>query len=172
MASLLGLLGCGSGALKEGSSAPALRGVAQDRQPVDLAAERGRFVVVYFYPKDQTPGCTKEACAFRDVWSRYQAANVQVIGVSNNDVESHEGFAKAHALPFPLVADTDGSWATAFGVPSLAGFYKRITFVVTPRGQVGKVYEDVDPGVHALQVLQDIQHLASAEPGAPAKPVL
>jgi thioredoxin-dependent peroxiredoxin len=157
------LAGCAvGGLLPVGSSVSALSGTDQSGKAVSLAAQRGRYAVVFFYPKDGTPGCTKEACAFRDVWDRYQAANVQVIGVSSDNAGSHEEFAKKHTLPFPLVADTDRAWAKAFGVSGVAGFYSRVTFVITPNGQVGRVYDKVDPGLHANQVLQDITAMTAS----------
>jgi peroxiredoxin Q/BCP len=136
-----------------------LRGKDQDGKDVELAALQGHCVVVYFYPKDSTAGCTKEACAFRDVWVKYQERHVSVLGVSNDDMASHRQFAGEHKLPFSLVADTDGSWARSFGVSATAGFYARVTFLLDSAGRVAKVYEKVDPGIHADQVLLDINAL-------------
>ena len=99
----------------EGAQAPALVATAHDGTVVDLS-NLAKPTVVYFYPKDGTTGCTKEACALRDVWSKYEAAGVMVIGVSADSIESHAAFAAEHALPFPLVADKDGTWAKALGV--------------------------------------------------------
>jgi peroxiredoxin Q/BCP len=163
VAGALALAGCGgvkrpdggTGLLPVGSATPDLRAKDQHGAEQSLAAERGHPTVVYFYPKDATPGCTKEACAFRDAWDRYKAARVQVFGVSSDDVGSHEQFAKAQKLPFPLLADTTGAWATAFGVPSTLGMTKRVTFLLDKDGKVAKVYPDVDPGVHAGEVLGD-----------------
>ena len=108
---LLGLLGAGTsgcghptGTLAQGSKAPQLTAVAHDGTTIDLA-KLGQPTVVYFYPKDGTPGCTKEACAFRDVWARYEKAGVLVVGVSADDPDSHREFAAEHRLPFPLVSD-------------------------------------------------------------------
>ncbi len=131
-----------------------------------------QLTVVYFYPKDATPGCTKEACAFRDVWSEYERQNVRVIGVSNDDVDSHRSFATEHRLPFPLVADADGEWARTFGVPQFAGFYSRVSFLVGQDGRVLRTYRDVDPGLHAREILQDAAAYAPAlaNQGSPASP--
>lgn len=148
----------GTGLLPEGSPVPDLSGADQTNGTVKLKDERGRFVVVFFYPLDGSPGCTQEACSFRDVWSKYEKAGVSVFGVSTDDVKSHEKFAKDNKLPFPIIADDDGVWGKAFGVmrrPWPLG-YERVTFVLTPDGKVGKVYENVDPGVHAATVLADI----------------
>ena len=143
--------------LPAGSRVPNLRATDHTDQAVDLGAQQGHPLVVFFYPKDGTPGCTKEACAFRDVWKRYEAAKVGVIGVSADDAASHRKFAEEHKLPFSLVSDTSGEWARAFGVNSTFGMYSRVTFLIDAEGKVSKVYPDVDPGVHAERVLTDAQ---------------
>jgi len=120
-------------------------------------------MLVYFYPKDSTPGCTKEACAFRDAWNRFEEAGVLVVGVSTDSADSHRAFAKEHALPFPLVADTDLAWAKAFGVPTIMGVTRRVS-VLLHDGRVTKVYPDVDPGVHATEVLTDAAQVRGAKP--------
>jgi peroxiredoxin Q/BCP len=145
----------GSGLLPVGSAAPDVSGVDQDGVSHDLKDAAGKVTVVYFYPKDATPGCTAEACAFRDVWDKYRQAGVGLFGVSNDDAASHKGFAGKHRLPFPLIADTDRRWAKAFGVPSRLGMYRRVSFLIGRDGRIAKVYADVDPGVHASQVLAD-----------------
>jgi peroxiredoxin Q/BCP len=119
----------------------------------------GPPTIVYFYPKDDTPGCTKEACAFRDAWDRYAQAGVRVIGVSTDSNESHREFAEKHDLRFALIADEDRQWAQAFGVPTRAGMAKRVSFLIDRKGTVVKVYPDVDPAVHAEQVLRDASGL-------------
>ena len=144
----------GTGMLEVGAQAPKLSATAHDGSTVDLAA-LGEPAVVYFYPADDTPGCTAEACAFRDVWNEYEAANVLVIGVSTQDLASKKTFAEKHELPFPLIADTDKSWAKAFGVKVNGGYAKRVSFLLDATGKIAKVYPDVDPGVHAQQVLKD-----------------
>jgi peroxiredoxin Q/BCP len=118
-------------------------------------------VVLYFYPRDATPGCTREACAFRDAWSRFEAANAVVVGVSTDDSESHAEFASEHELPFPLLADTDERIADAYGVAVRLGFAQRMTFLIDPQGRVRHVFESVDPGVHADEVLEVIAQLAA-----------
>src|SRR5262245_53155260 len=161
------LLGCGAtqrpdggeGLLPVGATAPQLSALDQHGGKQSLAAEHGHPVVVYFYPKDGTPGCTKEACAFRDVWDKYKAAGVQIFGVSADDQKSHEQFAKEEKLPFPLLADPDHVWSRAFGVSTTLGMASRVSFLVGPNGKVAKVYPDVDPGVHATEVLQDAASL-------------
>jgi peroxiredoxin Q/BCP len=139
--------------LAEGAPAPALRKVAHDGTEVDLSALEGKPMLVYFYPKDSTPGCTKEACAFRDVWQRYEEAGVRLVGVSSDSDESHRAFAEEHRLPFPLIADEDHAWASAFGVETTLGMTSRDSFLIGPDGKVARVYRGVDPGVHAEEVL-------------------
>lgn len=147
----------GESMLAVGASTPELVGVDQAGATHRLSETRGHPTVVYFYPMDETPGCTKEACAFRDVWSQYEKANVRIFGVSRDDKESHEKFATKYKLPFPLIADTDGTWAAAFGVPRMFGRYSRVSFLLGSDGKVLKVYPNVDPGVHAASVLADAE---------------
>lgn len=147
----------GSGPLVSGDAVSGLTAIDQRGQTVRIGRETNTLTVVYFYPKDRTPGCTAEACAFRDVWARYEAANITVIGVSNDDQTSHAAFAKEQRLPFSLVADTDGTWARTFGVSSFAGFYARTTFLLGANGVVLKAYRDVDPGLHAQEILRDAE---------------
>ncbi len=159
----LSLAGCGAtrrpdggeGLLAIGADAPNLSAVDQNGKTHRLADEKGHPVIVYFYPKDGTPGCTKEACAFRDSWNKFTTANVQVFGVSEDDAKSHEEFAKEQKLPFPILADPSGEWLRAFGVPMRLGMASRVSFLIDANGKVAKVYPDVDPGVHADEVLKD-----------------
>lgn len=161
----LAVVGCGAtrrpdggeGLLPIGSDAPALSAVDQNGKEHRLADEKGRPVVVYFYPKDGTPGCTAEACAFRDAWDKFTTANVQVFGVSTDDAKSHEEFAKEQKLPFPILADPDEKWLRAFGVPSRLGMASRVSFLIDAKGKVAKVYPNVDPGIHADEVLKDAE---------------
>lgn len=149
----------GTGLLPIGSAAPDLVAEDQHGATYRLADDRGRFVVVFFYPKDSTPGCTKEACAFRDAWHEFERQNVRVVGVSSDDRESHAKFAKEHELPFLLLVEKDGEWGKSFGVKSRLGFYERVSFLIGPDGRVAKVYPNVDPAVHANEVLADIKRL-------------
>lgn len=157
------LLSCGSvqrsdgglGLLDTGAPVPALSGTDQREENVALTFPSDQLTVVYFYPKDATPGCTKEACAFRDVWREYERSKIRVIGVSSDDSESHREFAETHRLPFPLIADEDGKWAQAFGVPSFLGMYSRVTFLVGQDGRILRTYRDFDPGLHAKEILRD-----------------
>ena len=159
----LSLWGCGAtrrpdggeGLLAAGTDAPNLSAVDQSGVTHKLADEKGHPVIVYFYPKDGTPGCTKEACAFRDAWDKFKTANVQGFGVSEDDSKSHEQFAKEQKLPFPILVDTNGEWLRAFGVPSRLGMASRVSFLIDANGKIAKVYPDVDPAVHADEVLKD-----------------
>ncbi|EYF03438.1 Thiol peroxidase, Bcp-type [Chondromyces apiculatus DSM 436] len=153
-----------------GSPAPDLFAPDQNGALQRLSDQRGRAVVVYFYPKDGTPGCTEEACAFRDVWDKYKTSNVVVFGVSTDSRESHEAFARENKLPFSILSDPDQTWIAAFGVPMSLGVAKRVTFLIDPDGKVAKVYPDVDPGVHATQVLKDAAALTGAAPPDSAAP--
>ncbi|MCK9461039.1 MAG: peroxiredoxin [Proteobacteria bacterium] len=150
----------GAGLLPAGSDAPELSGVDQDGVTHNLKEALGSPAVVYFYPKDETPGCTKEACAFRDVWKKYEAAGVKLFGVSRDTAASHAAFAGKHKLTFPLISDENGAWAGAFGVATRLGMYQRVTFLLGRDGKVKKVYDDVNPGIHALDVLKDVEALA------------
>jgi peroxiredoxin Q/BCP len=165
----LSLAGCGAatrtdggtGLLPSGSAAPDLSAPDQAGKVHRIADERGHALIVYFYPKDGTPGCTKEACAFRDAWDKFKQANVQIFGVSADDQKSHEQFAKEEKLPFPILADPDHGWSKAFGVSTKLGMDARVTFLIDAGGKVAKIYPDVDPGVHADQVLKDAAALGS-----------
>lgn len=150
----------GSGLLGAGARAPAVRGVDQVGMPIALDEFRGASpVVVFFYPKDGTPGCTKEACAFRDAWTEYQKAGVAVIGVSQDPAADHIQFSRDHQLPLRLVSDEQGVWGRAFGVSSFLGLYQRVSYLIGKDGRVSKVYPDVDPAVHAREVLRDVGKL-------------
>lgn len=147
------------GPLAMGDRVPALSANDHRGEAVELRAMSGRTFVVYFYPRDGTPGCTKEACAFRDAWARYQQAGVDVIGVSTDSVASHREFATTHELPFSLISDREQRWSNAFGVRSTLGMTARVSFLVGPDGRIARVYPDVDPGVHAREILDDAAKL-------------
>jgi peroxiredoxin Q/BCP len=126
------------------------------RTPADY---RGHWLVMYFYPKDFTPGCTTEVCTFRDDIAKLRQAGADVIGVSLDDVASHAKFAQKYHVPFPLLADSGHKVSTAYGVlSSTMGFHyaRRTTFLIDPQGRVAKVYEDVDPEKNSAQVLADL----------------
>jgi len=154
----------GQGLLPIGAIAPDLVGTTPDGSVTRLSACRGHAAVVYFYPMDGTPGCTKEACAFRDAFGRYDALHVTVFGVSRDSSASHAQFRAKHELPFTLVSDEDGALARAYGVKSTFGMASRVTFLVGADGRIAHVWPDVDPGVHAKQVLAEIEATQSSPP--------
>jgi len=147
----------GRGLLPAGQQVPDLRHLDQNGHAVRL--REAVPTLVYFYPRAGTPGCTKEACAFRDSWQKYTDAGLRVVGVSGDSDERQREFAKEHELPFSLIADEEHAWSHAFGVGSFVGFDARRSFLVAADGRVVKTYEDVDPGVHAGQVIADAQQL-------------
>ena len=123
---------------------------------------RGKWVVLYFYPKDDTPGCTTEACEFRDNIFAFNRMNAQIIGVSLDDVDSHKEFADEYNLPFPLLADVDGELTDAYDVRGkylMMDIAKRQTFIIDPEGKIAFHYEKVKPDVHSQQVLADLENL-------------
>ncbi len=154
-----GVWGSGGTTPAIGSPAPEIALLAQDGAPRTLSSHRGHPVLVYFYPRDATPGCTREACAFRDAWARLQAAGAVVYGVSTDGVDSHRRFHDENALPFDLLSDVDGRVAAAYGVPVRAGFASRVSFLIDRSGNVARVFPDVDPAVHADEVVQAIEAL-------------
>lgn len=139
--------------LKPGDPAPDFTLDDQNGKPVTLSRLRGRRIVLYFYPKADTPGCTKEACNFREASPRYPA-DVTVLGVSKDTVESQGAFSSKFSLNFPLLADADGSVIKAYGVDTLFGFAKRKTFLIDSTGKIARVFESVDPALHAEEVLE------------------
>jgi len=147
-----------------GQSAPEFELPDQDGQLHSLEDYRDQWVVLYFYPKDETPGCTTEACEFRDNIFAFKELDAQILGVSLDDVESHKAFAENHGLPFPLLADVDGTTSAAYGVKTRKFgmmFAKRQTFVIGPDGNIAKHYEKVNPSEHSKQVLADLEELSS-----------
>jgi peroxiredoxin Q/BCP len=141
----------------------------QQGRPHRLSDFRGRWVVLYFYPRDHTPGCTKEACAFRDLFPTFKRRGVVVLGVSTDSVRSHQKFAEKHQLPFPLLADEGKEVVRAYGVWGKKIFMgrttmgtHRISFLINPEGRVAKVYEKVKPEIHAEEVLRDLAELMKA----------
>jgi peroxiredoxin Q/BCP len=115
----------------------------------------GGKTVLYFYPKDDTPGCTKEACAFRDRMDDYEQASIKVYGVSLDSPESHREFREKYGLNFPLLTDEDGRAADALGVLSKKGYANRTTFLLDSDGTISKVYPEVSPETHANEILSD-----------------
>jgi peroxiredoxin Q/BCP len=145
--------------IKEGMKAPAFTARDQEGRTVRLQDFSGKSaVVLYFYPKDDTPGCTKEACSLRDGFADLKAAGAVVLGVSSDDVASHKAFAAKFSLPFSLLADPERKIIDAYGVRMpVVGLAKRVTFLIDREGVVRKVLSDVQTASHDRQVLQELQ---------------
>ena len=147
-----------------GSPAPEFELPDQTGQLHSLEDYRSQWVILYFYPKDETPGCTTEACEFRDNIYAFRDLNAQILGVSLDDVDSHKEFAENYSLPFPLLADTEGTTSTAYGVKTrMFGMTvaKRQTFIIGPDGSIAKHYQKVKPEEHSTQVLADLKELGA-----------
>jgi thioredoxin-dependent peroxiredoxin len=138
--------------LAVGTDAPAFTAQDTNGNTVSLSDFAGKTVVLYFYPKDDTPGCTKQACSFRDAQPDYQGKDVVVLGVSADDEASHQAFTAKYNLNFPLLADTDKSLIKAFDVDG-GGYAKRVTYVIDPNGKITHVDGSVNTATHASDVL-------------------
>jgi peroxiredoxin Q/BCP len=148
--------------LAPGMPAPTFALPDQDGKTHRLEDYRGHWVVLYFYPKDDTPGCTTESCNFRDDLPALRALGTQILGVSRDDTPSHAAFAAKYALPFPLLSDTQGAVAKAYGTLWSFGpikFTKRHSFLIDPQGKLARIYRDVKPGAHSAQVMEDLKVL-------------
>ena len=166
---LLGLHSVQADELAAGSLAPKFTLLDQASKTHTLADYRGRWVVLYFYPKDDTPGCTTEACNFRDDLPAMRALNVQILGISIDDTKSHARFAEKYSLPFPLLADTEGDVARAYGSLWSIGpmrIAKRYTFVIDPDGRIARIYRNVKPASHSRELQHDLKELQKAPAGA------
>jgi thioredoxin-dependent peroxiredoxin len=142
-------------ALSVGDTAPNFTVKDTTGHTVTLADAAGKQVVMYFYPKDDTPGCTKQACSFRDNYEQYTSKGITVFGVSMDDESSHQAFTAKFDLPFPLLADTDGAIAKAYDVEG-GGYAKRVTYVIGADGKISHVYTTIKTDTHATDVLEDI----------------
>ena len=141
---------------QQGQPLPEIDLTAEDGSRVGRDDLAGRRTVLYFYPKDDTPGCTKEACAFRDRMGDYGEAGIKVYGVSLDSPESHREFREKYNLNFPLLTDEDGRAAEALGIlRDNGGVANRVTFLLAPDGNIAKVYPEVSPETHADEILDD-----------------
>ena len=141
---------------ERGQQLPDVEFVTEDSEKLAAEDLTGRKTVLYFYPKDDTPGCTKEACAFRDRMEDYRGAGIQVYGVSLDSPESHRRFREKHNLNFPLLTDEGGRAAEALGVlRETRDKANRVTFLLDPDGKIAKVYPKVSPETHADEILED-----------------
>ena len=150
-----------------GEAAPAFKLQDQYGEWHDLEDYRGSWLAVYFYPKDDTPGCTTEACSFRDNMFAFEAIGAKVVGISVDDVASHKKFSDKYKLPFTILADVEKEVSDAYGVLKnymLVKIASRQSFIVDPEGNVAKHYEKVDPDTHTQEVLSDLQTFMAAAP--------
>ncbi len=150
-------------ALKVNDEAPRFISTNQDGKMVHLSDYKGRFVLIYFYPKDDTPGCTKQACSFRDAFSQLKKWNTVILGASTQDQASHLEFKKKYQLSFDLLVDSGGKLAESFGIGSIStlGLTKRESVLIGPQQRIIKIYFDVNPATHVQEVLEDIQKVAA-----------
>jgi peroxiredoxin Q/BCP len=147
---------------RSGEPAPDFSLPDQEGRTRNLADFRGKWLALYFYPRDDTPGCTRQACAFRDDRHELSALGAEVVGVSVDDVESHLDFAKEYRLPFPLLADAGGAVAARYGSIRNFGLFKlarRNTFLVDPQGRIAKVYLSASASKNSQEVIEDLQRL-------------
>ena len=149
--------------LEAGDKAPDFKTVDQEGRTVSLSDFRGRKVVLYFYPKDDTPGCTKEACAFRDDFSEFRKRNVEVLGVSTDTEKSHKKFAEKFNLPFRLLVDEDKKIVKDYGVWDKKSLYgrlffgtQRVTYLIDEKGKVAAVWPKVKPAEHSKEILETL----------------
>lgn len=144
-----------------GAAAPDFKLQDQNGRWWTLADYKGKWLTLYFYPKDQTPGCTTQACEFRDNIFAFRDAKAVIVGISVDDVASHKKFAEKNRLPFTLLADPAKQTAKAYGVlkrfMGMTELAKRETFLIAPDGRIAKIYRDVDPKGHSVAVLADIK---------------
>jgi peroxiredoxin Q/BCP len=152
--------------LKINRKAPAFELVDQLATPRTLKEFKGQWLIIYFYPKDDTPGCTKEACMIADVYKDFKRLKVAVVGVSKDTPRSHLKFAEKYSLPFTLLSDPTMEMMDKYGAFVKKQMYgktvrgtRRISYLINPEGKIAKVYPDVDPSTHALELLKDIKVL-------------
>ncbi len=149
--------------LQPGDAAPAFSLPDQDNKTHSLADYTGKTILLYFYPKDDTPGCTKEACTIAEVYDEFTGLDVKVIGVSADSSESHKAFAEKYHLPFTLLSDPSHETIKAYGAykngegTEHGAHIERISYLIAPDGVISRSYPNVDPAIHALQILKDLR---------------
>lgn len=150
---------------KPGSPAPDFTLPDAKKEQHQLTDYAGQWLVLYFYPKDDTPGCTKEACSFRDDLFQLEKLGAKVVGISVDDSDSHAKFAEKYKLPFPLLSDIDGKVAEKYGALTNLGILKiakRYTFLINPKGNIAKIYLSVDTSRHSQEIIDDLKRLQSS----------
>ena len=152
--------------LKVGIVAPEWKTIDQDGKTHKLSGYKGQWVLMYFYPKDDTPGCTKEACAIRDMMPDFKKLKLKVFGISIQNAKSHKKFAEKYDLPFTLLADEDKKVVEKYDVWAKKKFMGReymgtlrVSFLIDPKGKIAKIYENVKPEIHAQEILEDLKKL-------------
>jgi peroxiredoxin Q/BCP len=156
------ITGTSIGEVNTGQTAPNFNLQDQNGEWHTLDNYKGKWVVLFFYPKDQTPGCTTEACNFRDNIFEFEKLNAQILGVSLDDVESHQAFSEKYSLPYPILADVNKECATEYGVLGkfmMMTIAKRQSFLINPEGSIIKHYKKVDPDTHTQEVIGDLKKL-------------
>jgi peroxiredoxin Q/BCP len=148
--------------LKSGDDAPNFTLTDNQGRQVSLSDFKGKWVVLYFYPKDDTPGCTTEACRFRDDFKLLESLDAKVIGISIDDSFSHKKFAEKYNLPFPLLSDASGEVASLYGALNnflVIKLAKRYTYLINPQGKIAKIYLSVDTSKHSQEIIEDLKKL-------------
>lgn len=151
---------------KPGSPAPSFTLPDAKKAQHRLTDYAGQWLVLYFYPKDDTPGCTKEACSFRDDLFQLEKLGAKVVGISVDDSDSHAKFAEKYSLPFPLLSDVDGKVADSYGALTNLGIIKiakRYTFLIDPKGNIAKTYLSVDTSRHSQEIIDDLKQLKTTQ---------
>jgi len=152
--------------LQKGMDAPKFSLMNQNSEQISLSGFQGKWVVLYFYPKNDTPGCTTEACSFRDNINRLISQQAIVLGVSLDSQKSHAEFAKKYGLPFDLLADESGKVTDSYGALldlKVVKFAKRHSFIIDPQGKIAKVYRSVSPKEHVREVMEDLADLQAID---------
>ena len=148
--------------LKVGDDAPAFKLPDSQGKEISLNDYKNKWVVLYFYPKDDTPGCTTEACHFRDDFKLLESLGAKVIGISIDDSFSHKKFAEKYNLPFPLLSDASGEVASLYGALNnflVIKLAKRYTYLINPQGKIAKIYLSVDTSKHSQEIIEDLKKL-------------
>jgi thioredoxin-dependent peroxiredoxin len=147
--------------LQIGTQAPSFTLIDDQGKTRSLSDYLGKYILIYFYPKDDTPGCTTEACTIRDFYNDYEKMGITVVGISHDTPETHADFKIKYELPFTLLSDPKKEVITAYGAKG--GFMtRRCSYLVDPKGVIVKTYPSVDPAGHAMQILQDVRDIVEA----------
>ena len=149
--------------ITENTQAPDFSLGDQDGKTQTLMMYRGKWVLLYFYPKDNTPGCTREACAFRDNATAYNTGNIVVLGVSKDSASSHQNFISKYKIPFTLLSDPQKEVIKKYDTENKLGGTKRISYLIDGKGMIRKIYLNVKPELHAGEILEDVKQLVGSK---------